>query len=98
MNCKKNDMAIIIKSDYGNVGVSVRCIEFIGKIDDFKHNDYWEVEASHPISAKTRVGGKPGAGVLINIPDSYLMPIRPEQDDELMLEMIPMLLTDVRDA
>ena len=68
MNCKKGDLAIIIKSWAGNEGKIVTCLHYIGHIDGyaFGEDDLWKIDRN----LRTNIGRT------VNVfPDAWLMPI-----------------------
>lgn len=91
-NCKKGDMAIVIRSSAGNEGKIVTCLEYIGALPSEEGfpfvigEDWWRVDQDLTfIRSKTNQfsGEYPFAR------DSQLMPISPsgEQIDEFSSEV-----------
>ena len=79
MNCKKGDMALIIKSRAGNVGKVVTCLEFVGALEGWSAGDLWLVDKKLPANI-----GCPDPYVS----DAWLMPIgRKAKDKNLVNEL-----------
>ena len=95
MNCQKGDLAIITKSDYGNCGAGVTCLEYVGKKEGIATLDYWLVESNFPLTAGFDTGDETLKSRSVLIPDHCLLPLRPEPDPESILASMPMLLTEV---
>lgn len=76
MNCKQGDMAIIIRSYWGNEGKIVTCLKFIGRMDGYP-GVHWKVDTLLPCEGSTTP--------FIN--DSFLCPIRPSNDEDEMLKI-----------
>lgn len=82
MNCKPGDLAIIIKSEAGNCGKAVTCIKTITIVEAFSlyntifnmPEPFWVVDSALP----TKHGGFHPV-----VPDAWLMPINPRNDDIL---------------
>lgn len=74
MNCKPGDLAIVIKSEQGNLGKIVRCIEYL---PGFKWKDMtygaWVVDGN-----LTNIDPK---GVN-RIPDNWLKPLRDSDGED----------------
>lgn len=68
MNCKPGDLAVVVRSTAGNEGKLLQCIRYLGCVDGFIGNDYWEVDRRVP----TLCGFHEPY-----MRDSYLRPIRP---------------------
>ena len=71
MNCKPGDLAIVVKSVAGNEGRILTVLRWIGHIQGFSGNDWWETD----VEVRTLLGGRIAA-----MRDSFLRPIRPQSD------------------
>lgn len=103
MNCKPNELAVVVRRFPGAksncVGKIVRTVEFVGRAicinaPDIEINDAWNVEFR---GATTRLG------YMLGVPDSCLRPIRNPGDnavDEMVLKVgaAPMTLTEIWEA
>jgi hypothetical protein len=75
MNCKQGDLAVIVRSSFGNEGKIVRCVKLFPKssfIDLDGQFDAWQLE--NPF--KTPVG------LCTHAPDLFLRPIRPSDEPD----------------
>lgn len=78
MNCKKGDLAIVVRSVAGNEGKIVRCVEFLGDSLFVGGKTYaaWSIDRKLP--------GILG-GMIDRAPDAWLRPIRDnDQEDETL--------------
>jgi hypothetical protein len=76
MNCKQGDMAIIIKSRWGNEGKIVTCLELMGEIPGY-YGIHWMTDRLLPCEGITTP--------FIN--DAFLRPIRPSDEPDEMLKI-----------
>lgn len=83
LRCRPGQMAIIVKSDAGNIGRIVTCIKFIGQLDGgrFVHHDLWEIDQKINVLDFSARSSK----VLVNessyCPDSHLQPLSDLDED-----------------
>lgn len=85
MNCKKGDLAVVVRSWSGREGSIVRCVEFMGDVvalNGVLIKDCWLIEyrgsVAHPDAPNARAGA----------PDSNLRPIRDtRRPDEMLIRI-----------
>jgi hypothetical protein len=87
LNCKKGDMARVVKSDAGNVGVICEVLEFLGEIiyegDMHFTKNVWHVRFAWPVRQLGMDGViRPAPDLDGALPDDFLRPIRPGDLDE----------------
>ena len=91
MNCKQGDIAIIIRSEAGNLGKIVTCVEFIGNapniglfnLDNFKN--WWKIDTDltyRDVFFDVPVGAYP------YIPDECLRPLRDTDGEDEMITLV----------
>lgn len=82
LNCKPGDLAVMVKSNAGNEGRVVRCIQFVGKVPGWVGDERWEIDQVLPGFR----GGKTNTAQ-----DSMLFPLRDPGDDarDETLEWLP---------
>ena len=87
LNCRQGDLAIVIKSEAGNEGRIVRCLEFVGGPaigGDMFHTDCWRVEGV--LTSLCAFTGERIVSADNIISDSRLRPLRDGEDtDEIIL-------------
>ena len=103
MNCKQGDMAIIVRGPAQEyIGVTVRCLEFVGSPCGLTARDGRTIHTNNPETVDFwRVDGwfkyynPDGENFEMDIvSDAYLMPITPPaQEDETTQEYIDDLIT-----
>lgn len=80
-NCEKGDMAIIVRSNAGNAGEIVTCLEWVGKLPEGtfynRKTDYWLIDKK--LRVVYNIGGEE-TGYFPYLSDSMLMPISPSDD------------------
>ena len=82
MNCKKGDMAVIIKSVAGNTGKVVTCLKQVGRLEGWSEKDYWIIDREIP----TNLGRTNHY-----ISDSYLMPIGRKSKDKNIVDELTLI-------
>ena len=86
MNCKRGDVAVIVKSAAGNEGKVVTCLEFVGSdVPGCKvhANDFWRIDT--PIRCMDSLG-RPGTEFVPYARDYCLRPLRSsDKVDEMII-------------
>lgn len=86
MNCKPGDMALVVKSEHGNIGKVVTCIRLATPDESFLFasslHPYWLTDRGL-VHVRSFSGER---AILPFAPDAYLMPINPLNDEQTTRE------------
>lgn len=88
MNCKPNDLAVIVCNDYPeNIGRFVRVVcRAVGDDFAFYEGEEWECEPATPLLALNEDGSKSWVIEAVCMFDMQLRPIRPNDGEDETLQ------------